>query len=206
MTRTPTPGAAFAHYFVPTVEAAFPGPQGHKGERTRQHRGADRGRSRRSCVPTCACWAATTLTRASLSHARPFARPPRGGRYRSKKERCWKRKPSKTSSTRASESDPILPLRRLFSTEEICETTTTLCLVRPPSPRSSRTFPGQLARRTLDVSAHTTTVATREWLKTSSWTTTLGWGWRETGPHGLSGPTQNTSPRSIRAERSLWAA
>jgi hypothetical protein len=38
MTRTPTPGAAFAPYFVPTIEAAFSEPQRHKGERTRQRR------------------------------------------------------------------------------------------------------------------------------------------------------------------------
>ena len=71
----------------------------------------------------------------------------------------------------------------------------------PPRPASSRTFPGSPARCKFDVSAHTTTVATREWLKTSSRTTTWGWGWPGTGPRGSSGPTQNTSPRSILAER-----
>jgi len=32
-----------------------------------------------------------------------------------------------------------------------------------------------LARCKLEVKAHTTTVVMREWLKTSSWTTTWGW-------------------------------
>jgi hypothetical protein len=38
MTRTPTPGAAFATSFVPTVEAACPGLRGRKGERTWKRR------------------------------------------------------------------------------------------------------------------------------------------------------------------------
>jgi len=51
---------------------------------------------------------------------------------------------------------------------DTCDTTTTLCLGRFPSPTSSRTFPGSLARCKFDVNAHTTTVVMREWLKTSS--------------------------------------
>ena len=80
-------------------------------------------------------------------------------RGRPKNDACW---------NRASDSDPIHSLRRDFSTEETCETTTTLRLERFPSPASNRTFPGQFARRRFDVSAHTITVVMREWLKTSS--------------------------------------
>ena len=121
-------------------------------------------------------------------------------RYRPKNDRCWNRRPARICSTRASESDPIRSPRRAFSTEETCETTTTLRLGRFPSPAPRRTLPSSFARRRFDVSAHTTTVATREWLKTSSWTTTWGWGWPGTGPGESSGPIQNTSPRFIRAE------
>jgi hypothetical protein len=62
--------------------------------------------------------------------------------------------------------------RRALSTEQICDTTTTLCLGRLPSPTSSRTLPGSFARCRFEVNAHTMTVVMREWLKTSSWTTT----------------------------------
>lgn len=94
----------------------------------------------------------------------------RGGavRYRPKNDACWNCRPARICSTRASDSDPIRSPRRAFSTEETCDTTTTLRFGRFPSPASSRTFPGPLARRRFDVSAHTTTVVMREWLKTSS--------------------------------------
>jgi hypothetical protein len=45
---------------------------------------------------------------------------------------------------------------------------------RLPSPGSSRTFPGSVAFARFVVSAHTTTVEIREWLKTSFCTTTCG--------------------------------
>ena len=75
---------------------------------------------------------------------------------------------SSQAFTRVADSDPMRSPRRALSTEVICDTTTTLCLGRFPSPGSSRTFPGSLARCRLDVNAHTTTVVMREWLKTSS--------------------------------------
>src|ERR687893_1337852 len=90
------------------------------------------------------------------------------GCYRPKNDTCWNRRPARIWSTRASDRDPIRSPRLIFSTEEICDTTTTLCLGRFPSPTSSRTFPGSLARCKFDVSAHTTVVVMREWLKTSN--------------------------------------
>jgi hypothetical protein len=67
-----------------------------------------------------------------------------------------------------SDSDPIRLPKRALSTEETCDTTTTLCLGRFPSPTSSRISPGSFARCKCDVNAHTTTVVMREWLKMSS--------------------------------------
>lgn len=90
------------------------------------------------------------------------------GFYLPKNDACWNRKPAKICSTRAADSVPIRSPRLALSTEEICETTTTLLLRRFPSPASSKTFPGPFARCRFDVSAHTTTVAMRERLKTSS--------------------------------------
>ena len=49
----------------------------------------------------------------------------------------------------------------VFSTEEICDTMTTLRFGRLPSPRSSKTLPGSCARCRFEVSAHTITVLTR---------------------------------------------
>jgi hypothetical protein len=63
-------------------------------------------------------------------------------RYRSKNDTCWNRRPARICSTRVSDSDPIRSPKWTLSTEETCDTTTTLCLGRFPSPTSSRTFPG----------------------------------------------------------------
>jgi hypothetical protein len=62
--------------------------------------------------------------------------------------------------------------KQTFSTEEICDTTTTLCFGRLPSRTSSRTLPGSFAFSRFVVNAQTTTVAMRERLNTSSCTTT----------------------------------
>ena len=48
------------------------------------------------------------------------------------------------------------------STDETCDTTTTLRRGNAPSHSSSSTFPGSFARARFDVRAHTTTVVTRE--------------------------------------------
>jgi hypothetical protein len=92
------------------------------------------------------------------------------------------RRPARIWSTRAPDSDPIRSPRRLLSTDEICDTTTTLRSGRFPSPTSSRTLPGSPARCRFDVRAHTTTVVIREPLNTSSCTTTWWMGVARGGP------------------------
>ena len=57
---------------------------------------------------------------------------------------------------------------RAFSTDDIWDTMTTLCFGSAPSPGSSSRFPGSVAFARFVVSAQTTTVEIREWLKTSS--------------------------------------
>ena len=77
---------------------------------------------------------------------RPFARPRRPqGPLPPEEGRCWNRRPARIRSTRASDSDPIRSPRRAFSTEETCETTTTLCLGRSRLARLEQHVP-RLAR------------------------------------------------------------
>jgi hypothetical protein len=78
-------------------------------------------------------------------------------------------------TTRAADSAPMRAPSRALGIDDTCDTTTTLCVGKSPSPGASSTLPGSPARCRFDVRAQTITVVTRAWLKTSSWTTTWGW-------------------------------
>src|SRR5712692_1252700 len=105
-----------------------------------------------------------------------------------------RRMPLRMSRTRLAESVPILSPNWDLSTVKICEILTTLCRGRLASPGSRRTLPGAVARRRLEVSAHTTTVWIRLRLKTLFWTTTCGWRYPGSEPEGSSNSTQKMSP------------
>ena len=93
-----------------------------------------------------------------------------------KNEVCWNRIPASICSTRWLASVPMCSPNRALYKHESCETTTTLCLAKSPSPASSNTLPGSVGLRRFELSAQITTVLMREWFKTSSWITTWGVG------------------------------
>ena len=112
-----------------------------------------------------------------------------------KNEACWNRIPASICTIWWLASVPMCSPNRALYKHESCETTTTLCLAKLPSPASSNTLPGSVALRRFELSAQTTTVLMREWFKTSSWITTWGCGWPGIEPLDSSGPIPNKSPR-----------
>ncbi len=82
--------------------------------------------------------------------------------------RCRNRIPARICSIRGPVSDPMNSPSWAFSTADSFETSTTLCRGKFPSPGSSSTFPGRLARLRFVVKAQTMTVGMRLRLKRSS--------------------------------------